>query len=115
MLTRRKKQFAGAAFFLAIALALWGCVGTINSSLSTKGSVPGFATQPSSQTVTVGQTAVFSVTATGTGPFTYQWQKNNSNISGATSSSLHDARNRFRRQWRLVSRGRHQLGRHSDE
>ena len=45
----------------------------------------------------------------------YQWQKNNANISGATSSTLHDARNRFRRQWRHVSRDRHQLGRHSDE
>ena len=88
MLTRRKKQFAGAAFFLAIALALWGCVGTINSSMSTKESIPGFAIQPASQTVTVGQTAVFSVTATGTGPFTYQWQKNSANISGATSSAF---------------------------
>jgi hypothetical protein len=85
MLTRRKQQFAGAAFFLA--LALWGCVGTINPSLSTKATVPGFAIQPASQTVTVGQPAVFSVTATGTGPFAYQWQKNSANITGATSSA----------------------------
>ena len=35
----------------------------------------------------MGHTANFSVTATGTGPFTYQWQKNSANISGATSSS----------------------------
>jgi len=87
MLNRRKNEFVGAAYFLAIALALWGCAGTINSSLSTKGTVPGFAIQPASQTVTVGQTAVFSVTVTGTGPFTYQWQKNSVNISGATFSS----------------------------
>ena len=87
MLNRRKNEFVGAAYFLAIALALWGCAGTINSSLSTKGTVPGFAIQPASQTVTVGQTAVFSVTVTGTGPFTYQWQKNSANISGATFSS----------------------------
>jgi hypothetical protein len=87
MLTRRKQEFAAAALFLALALALWGCVGTINPSLSTKAAVPGFSIQPASQTVTVGHTAVFSVTVTGTGPFTYQWQKNNTNISGATSST----------------------------
>ncbi|HXP80044.1 MAG TPA: immunoglobulin domain-containing protein [Verrucomicrobiae bacterium] len=87
MLTRRKQEFAAAAFFLALALALWGCVGTINPSLSTKAAVPGFAIQPASQTVTVGHPANFSVTVTGTGPFTYQWQKNNANISGATSSA----------------------------
>jgi hypothetical protein len=37
--------------------------------------------------VTVGQTATFSVTATGTAPLSYQWQKNNGDISGATAAS----------------------------
>ncbi|MCX8520899.1 MAG: DUF1566 domain-containing protein, partial [Rhodoferax sp.] len=44
-------------------------------------------TQPAAQTVTAGQTATFSVTATGTAPFTYQWKKGGDNIAGATSSS----------------------------
>ena len=44
-------------------------------------------TQPASQTVTAGQTATFTVTATGTAPLSYQWQKNGAAISGATSSS----------------------------
>src|SRR5207245_11148161 len=35
----------------------------------------------------VGQTATFSVTATGTAPLHYQWRKNGVNISGATNSS----------------------------
>ena len=48
---------------------------------------PTIATQPANQTVTVGQTATFSVVANGTSPFTYQWQKNGSNISGATAVS----------------------------
>jgi hypothetical protein len=87
MLTKRKQEFAAAAFFLALALALWGCVGTTNPSLSTKVTVPGFAIQPASETVTVGHPANFSVTATGTEPFTYQWQKNSANISGAISST----------------------------
>ena len=44
-------------------------------------------TQPASQTVTAGQTATFSVTATGTAPLSYQWKKNGAAISGATASS----------------------------
>ena len=34
-----------------------------------------------------GQTATFSVSATGTAPLSYQWQKNQANIAGATSAS----------------------------
>jgi Phosphoesterase family/Putative Ig domain/Abnormal spindle-like microcephaly-assoc'd, ASPM-SPD-2-Hydin/Immunoglobulin I-set domain/Protein of unknown function (DUF1565) len=48
---------------------------------------PTITTQPVSQTVTVGQTAAFTVTATGTAPLAYQWQKNGSNIAGASTSS----------------------------
>jgi hypothetical protein len=48
---------------------------------------PSITTQPASQTVTAGQTASFSVAATGTTPLTYQWKKNSVAISGATSSS----------------------------
>jgi hypothetical protein len=87
MLTGRKQLYAGGAFVLALALALWGCVGSTNPSLSTKVTIPSFATQPASQTVTAGQPATFSVTVTGTGPFTYRWQKNNADISGANSST----------------------------
>jgi len=48
---------------------------------------PSITQQPSSQTVTVGQTATFSVTAAGTTPLTYQWQRGTTAISGATSAS----------------------------
>ncbi len=48
---------------------------------------PSITTQPSSQTVTAGQTATFAVAATGTTPMTYQWSKNGAPISGATSST----------------------------
>jgi hypothetical protein len=47
---------------------------------------PSIISQPASQTITAGQTAGFSVTASGTTPLTYQWQKNGVPISGATSS-----------------------------
>ena len=48
---------------------------------------PSITTQPSSVTITAGQTATFSVTATGTAPLSYQWSQNGTAISGATSSS----------------------------
>jgi hypothetical protein len=48
---------------------------------------PTITTPPANQTVTAGQTATFSVVATGTAPLTYQWQKNGSDITGATSAS----------------------------
>ncbi len=43
--------------------------------------------QTNSQYTTVGGTATFAVTVTGTAPFTYQWYKNGTIISGANSSS----------------------------
>src|SRR5207249_797392 len=48
---------------------------------------PTISTQPGNQTVTAGQTATFTVAATGTAPLSYQWQKNGANIGGATSAS----------------------------
>jgi hypothetical protein len=47
---------------------------------------PSITVQPKSDTVTAGQSDTFSVTATGTGTLSYQWSKNGSAISGATSS-----------------------------
>jgi hypothetical protein len=86
MRTHRKKFLVAAASFVALVVFLWGCASTYVSQYP-KGNVPGFANQPANESVTVGQTASFSVTVTGTGPFTYQWQKNNASISGATASS----------------------------
>ncbi len=48
---------------------------------------PTIATQVTSATVTVGQAGIFSVTVNGTAPFSYQWMRNGTNISGATSST----------------------------
>ncbi len=48
---------------------------------------PSITNQPANQTVTAGQTATFSVTATGSAPLQYQWTKNGTNIPGATSAS----------------------------
>src|SRR5205823_5414964 len=48
---------------------------------------PTSTTQPARQTVTAGQTATFTVMATGTAPLSYQWQKNGTAISAATAAS----------------------------
>ncbi len=42
---------------------------------------------PSNQTVGTGDPATFTVGATGPSPYTYQWQRNNVDIPGETSSS----------------------------
>ncbi len=48
---------------------------------------PTITVEPQNQSVTIGDSASFSVTVSGTAPFTYQWQKNNSNIANATGIS----------------------------
>ena len=55
-------------------------------TVSSSGS-PVITQQPTNQTVAVGETATFSVAATGTLPLTYQWQKGTTPITGATSAS----------------------------
>lgn len=50
-------------------------------------SPPTITTQPANQTVSAGQTATFSVAATGSPTLTYQWSENGTAISGATGSS----------------------------
>ena len=48
---------------------------------------PSITSDPQNQTVAVGQSATFGVSATGTTPLSYQWQRNGAAIAGATSSS----------------------------
>ncbi|MFN0103455.1 MAG: PQQ-dependent sugar dehydrogenase [Bryobacteraceae bacterium] len=48
---------------------------------------PQIVTQPLSQTIPAGLPVTFSVTASGTAPLTYQWQRDNVPIAGATSPS----------------------------
>ncbi|MCI0536174.1 MAG: immunoglobulin domain-containing protein [Verrucomicrobiales bacterium] len=44
--------------------------------------------QPHSRSVRAGETVTFTVEATGTKPLTYQWNKNDQPISGATAATL---------------------------
>src|SRR5262249_31059499 len=79
----------GVASFLVA-----GCGSSSNSSTpgqitppTSTSTAPSITTQPASVSVNSGQTATFSVIATGTTPLNYQWAKNGMNISGATSAS----------------------------
>jgi hypothetical protein len=78
----------GAQFTVAVSNTAGSATsGAATLTVSAAAVAPLIAAQPVSQTVTAGQTASFSVTATGTAPLTYQWKKNGTAISGATSAS----------------------------
>ena len=68
--------------------SLWlsGCAGVVGHAEG-EATAPSITAQPANQTMSQGQTATFSVAATGTAPLSYVWQKNGSAISGANSSS----------------------------
>ncbi len=51
-------------------------------------SPPVITSQPANLTVTVSNTAMFTVTATGTAPLSYQWSFNHTNLLGATNATL---------------------------
>jgi hypothetical protein len=48
---------------------------------------PSITQHPGGRTVAVGQTATFSVTAAGTPPLSYQWQRNGLDLPGATGAA----------------------------
>jgi glucose/arabinose dehydrogenase len=53
----------------------------------TANQAPAITQQPENAIHSVGEAATFTVAATGATPFTYQWQRNSVNITGATSAS----------------------------
>jgi len=56
--------------------------------LGTGISPPTIIVQPQSQTVTAGNSVVFSVIADGAAPFSYEWRRDGKIISGSTGASL---------------------------
>jgi hypothetical protein len=74
------------------ALFFSGCTGFVGNVKTPPSSIdppiptsaPSIVTNPVSGTVTVGNTGVFVVTAAGSAPLSYQWQKNGVVIPGAT-------------------------------
>lgn len=58
-----------------------------SAGLSVTPAGPAITSQPQSQAVNQGSSAIFNVTVTGSSPIAYQWRFNNNPIGGATSSS----------------------------
>src|SRR5580704_17946144 len=78
----RLRVTAGWASIAVLALCIAGCGGaSVNPNL------PAIVTQPANQTVTVGSSATFTVTASGQTPLSYQWYDFAKPIAGATSAS----------------------------
>jgi hypothetical protein len=78
----------GSSFRVVVTNAAGGAT-SVSATLTVNSTAvaPAITQQPSNQTVTAGQTATFSVTASGTAPLSYQWQKGTTPITGATSAS----------------------------
>lgn len=76
---------AGVIVYGIALIGLCGC--GVSSSVGGGTSAPIITAQPTNQAVVVGQTATFSVSAIGTPPLSYQWQKGNADIMGATAAS----------------------------
>jgi hypothetical protein len=89
---RKPKSFLLSLIVLPLlGFYLLGCGGGSGSAPSNPTPppatpAPAISVQPANQTVSVGQAATFSVTATGSS-LQYQWSKNGSTIAGATGSS----------------------------
>lgn len=89
------RRFRAAFAALALQAVLFGCGGSGSDSASSDNSsdddtdvtAPTITAQPVSLTVTAGDTATFTVTASGDA-LGYQWYLAGSAISGATSTSL---------------------------
>jgi hypothetical protein len=79
---------ASAGIYTVVVTNSAGSKTSNNATLTVNAVVgPSITTQPTSKSVTVGQSASFTVVASGTAPLTYQWKKNNTAISGATSAT----------------------------
>src|SRR5204862_7680990 len=76
-----------SVLLFTIGIVSAGCSGYVAGPKNSPPAAPSITTQPANQTVTTGQMATFTVVAAGTAPLTYQWKKNGTAISGATSSS----------------------------
>lgn len=88
----RATVVSGAVIISLVAAiaAVSGCGGDSSSSSSGSSSTvsaPTITVQPVSQSVSSGTAVTFSVTATGDGTLSYQWYKDSTAISGATSAS----------------------------
>jgi hypothetical protein len=89
-LTITNVQVANTGSYSVIVSNLVGSAVSSNAVLSvnTNSVAPIFTTQPASLVVLVGDAASFTAAAVGTDPISYQWNKGNGIIPGATNPTL---------------------------
>ncbi len=85
--TQTEEQLVDLETGLDGALYYLSRIGVVRRIAYTSSSAPSITSQPADQTISVGQPVTFSVTASGTPPLGYQWQRNQVDIAGATSPS----------------------------
>ncbi|HVP32493.1 MAG TPA: chitobiase/beta-hexosaminidase C-terminal domain-containing protein, partial [Steroidobacteraceae bacterium] len=86
--TAAYKLFALCMLAAATVAGCGGGGGTDTASQVTSAAVaPQISAQPQNVTVNSGETATFSVTATGTAPLSYQWMKDSTAISSSSATS----------------------------
>jgi Ig-like domain-containing protein len=76
-----------ARLFLIALLVPLGLVPGACGGGGDSAAAPVITAQPASQTVVKGQPAIFSITASGTTPLSYQWRRGGASIAGATAST----------------------------
>ena len=88
-LTITNAQLSDAGMYSVTVSNPVGVVSSRFATLVVTGAPPVITLQPTDQTVMVGETVVFSVTASGTAPLHYQWYYNtNTVLAGQTNSTL---------------------------
>ena len=70
-----------------LALGSGSNTGVVYRIAYAQNQAPTITQQPANRTVSIGQSATFTVVASGTAPLSYQWQRNGVVISGATGAS----------------------------
>jgi hypothetical protein len=82
-LTINNATSANAGNYTVVVTNFWGSSTSGVSALAVGSTIaaPLIITQPAVRSVLSGQTANFSITAAGAAPLSYQWQKNNLNLS----------------------------------
>jgi len=80
-------QLSDAGTYAVVATNRYGSL-TSSASLFVTASQPVMVQQPVDELVTAGSNAVFTVTATGSLPLTYQWQCNLTNLPAQTNATL---------------------------
>ena len=85
--TQTNAQTGNVGIYSVVITNQAGSVTSSNALLTLNGP-PSIITQPQDQLVSAGQSATFSVVASGTQPLTYQWWFNGNSLPGATASAF---------------------------